>query len=1605
MIEFPEEEYRQRQSIQERRYYWQRTKCLHVGSLVCLRIPIEAVEQQGDNKFTTIFAHVFDRQLQDLVPYNPKAPLRVTVKCFDAKAFAIAADYLKLISIDRDVYNRKCNDFDQMQSRIDPKKRQNPRSSIPMPHSLNPITMLQFESVVFSYEAVLASLQSLHGGNVSSLMRLLSVKIAPFPTVAVPRYLRANNSYNLLTLLPKNFSGDNAVMERFRTANIHSTQIWDFIAKHCVLDRPQLDAFKAALMNEVSLTQGPPGTGKSFLGVKLVVSMLANMKDDDPPILCICYTNHALDQFLEGLLDHDITNIIRMGGRSRSERLKEKNIRLVSYNEKSIHTKRMGASEYAMHGSRKKLNALSELLHAESYITEWGTFLEYLEEIDEFSGFMPALRTVRGLRHTLQLLPKTGDDEEEKFDDQPPDTENPWNLHGGLNPLKFWIETEHHRGFERNDRDLLLIEKLIKLQGKFKENISRAEKIGRKIDHQIVVVVRKVVAHIAIFRNKASIPLGELIGEIKSMLFTISTYKTIRLLDSKSFRVEFLPQLRDMILLPESNLNVQFKYKFDPNVIFNNQKDEQDLISHTSSLMAGMFRLLRQEERCPPGALMRVVDQRELLSASPTILLKSDASGDRVTVNKANIVPASDSNRSLRLLLEDKDVWRMSQKERKTLLSHFLVTMRQRVHEDILKNVKVYQKELALLRELQRNHDLTVLRKARVIGVTTTGAATNNLLLNLLGAKICIVEEASEINEGHILSALSRSTEHLVLIGDHLQLRPKPQVYALSIESRTAYNLDVSLFERLAEYTKGNFPITALSKQWRMRPEIADLARCHLYPKLQDAPAVLERPRIRGFKHNVFFFNHEHRETGSGNADGEDLNSKSNPFEVEMTIRLVKYLVAQGYDLKDITVLTPYNGQLKMLFDALQPLGYVKISELDESEIAKVRKFESSGLVPGAVEDFPAVSGLKESSFAGGTSSEESPPEKDDDDDFIPVKSLLDKKKDDDDGSDGNSSDSSDDFREAYYFPDEPPEEPGIRLSSVDNFQGEESKIIILSLVRNNADCVIGFLNTFNRVNVMLTRAKEGMFILGNKSSLLAHPKTPIWPKVMEKLASRNQIGNAFELSCQIHPKNTVLVQTPQEFDSQLEKGVCSERCGEVLPCGHSCPRNCHSDDPFHKAVKCFEPCNRRRDHCDHPCKKICGTPCELCQEQIMAFQIPACGHKVTVRCHQTISFEGIKCLSMIDVTMPTCGHTVSIKCNEKAQYLQDPKRCTAKCGSKLECGHICQAECGACLKSNSSEKSHPPCKDKCRKPRRCGHPCTSTCHPGVSCNKCTEQKCVTACSHSKCPKNCEKPCQPCMSSCDWSCEHGKSCLLPCGFPCIRALCNEPCSKKLTCGHSCPSLCGEVCPDSKIACPFCVTNKSAVIGSSGITIESWTPNMLPLVALPCKHVFLLPELDQHFQLASLYQDSSLILKSSSSGLSGTFIPAPCCPVCFVPVFKINRYKRLCNISTLNASTAKILTELEGDLIRYRCGIRSPRDVTEKLQLLKPIIQKSYSEARLVDLWKQSQSKTDRQFEILQYPIQDDFLHAVRTWIGFAECQVAVMRCRGLYSVYAIIIIR
>lgn len=63
-----------------------------------------------------------------------------------------------------------------------------------------------------------------------------------------------------------------------------------------------------------------------------------------------------------------------------------------------------------------------------------------------------------------------------------------------------------------------------------------------------------------------------------------------------------------------------------------------------------------------------------------------------------------------------------------------------------------------------------------------------------------------------------------------------------------------------------------------------------------------------------------------------------------------------------------------------------------------------------------------------------------------------------------------------------------ITVNTVDGFQGRESDVVIISLVRSNDTGQIGFLRDLRRMNVAMTRARMKLIIIGNAPTLVRHP-------------------------------------------------------------------------------------------------------------------------------------------------------------------------------------------------------------------------------------------------------------------------------------------------------------------------------------------------------------------------------------------------------------------------------------------------------------------------------------------------------------------------------------
>ena len=115
----------------------------------------------------------------------------------------------------------------------------------------------------------------------------------------------------------------------------------------------------------------------------------------------------------------------------------------------------------------------------------------------------------------------------------------------------------------------------------------------------------------------------------------------------------------------------------------------------------------------------------------------------------------------------------------------------------------------------------------------------------------------------------------------------------------------MSLFERLI---KNEMPSVQLCVQHRSIPIISSLTH-HFYDIfINHHSSVLNRRSITGVTHPLYFIYHDHFEENV--ADGA---SKRNIYESNYVLQLANYLIHQGYEKNQITILTTYMGQRQLI--------------------------------------------------------------------------------------------------------------------------------------------------------------------------------------------------------------------------------------------------------------------------------------------------------------------------------------------------------------------------------------------------------------------------------------------------------------------------------------------------------------------------------------------------------------------------------------------------------------------------------------------------------------------------------------------------------------------
>ena len=1093
------------------------------------------------------------------------------------------------------------------------------------------------------------------------------------------------------------------------------------------LNSSQLEALKTAITTEFSVIQGPPGTGKTYVGAKIVRCLLENRIVWDPlrdtPMLMVCYTNHALDQFLEKVLEFlPSRNIIRVGGRCKSDKLENCNLKKFT-RRYTLDAKREEANERLQQNDIEMKISKQLLEKADVQLLEFEDLeqlinpahLQQLCNAKFPSKVANESRTPSntfklwlcnnkemGYNQTAPLAKHAENEEDESFyyetlfiepqDDRERSLEEPLaavNVSNdeakpdlppkmGISEQRTLNKNSYERGlpcdlpheqqntFLRQQMEFNVLQDVFQVKHSNFEHTAliegadliqgteHPEAEGRFSDGHVDEKREAVEETIAIEREADLIQQQRWIQGDEDLFLPISK-ETDDLIREKQNKKGANEENDEQCWTLETHKKKGKSHLWMPNVDENCEEDaklkdeeaaatfsskkkkkrkkkrkktnvpltediysKQDDLSNrkvmsteevTSSLIKGD---LIREEQNKKGTNEENDDEYWTLETHkkkgkshlwmPNVDENSKEDGksnDEETGGtasskkrrktkkkrkKAKIPLTEDicsiqgdlSNRemmSTEEVMGIQNIWNLSQSDRLRLYLFWIENYREHYRIEIYQAEQAYEQLREELQEVQFEEEEQVMRQATVVGMTTTGAARYHSVLQRIAPKIVVIEEAAEVMEAHIITSLSHNTKHTILIGDHKQLRPKAAVYELARK----YNLEVSLFERMV---LNSVDCKRLSIQHRMRPEIATLTKRIYDHEIVDHDSVCNFPPTSGLRHNLFFIDHCQPEKLI-----RGLQSYSNHHEAEFLVALCKYLLLQGYERKQITILTMYTGQLLLLQEKMPR-----------------RAFE------------------------------------------------------------------------------------GVKVCAVDNFQGEENDIILLSLVRSNSEGCIGFLGESNRICVALSRARKGFYCIGNFSLLKSQCK--LWKEICDDLKTKEAIGDNLQLVCRRH-NNVRNVRWAREL-RQCELGGCTMPCGDRLECGHACNELCHASDVFHAEGRCSKPCFNLCPS-GHQCPYRCHYPRECLVCTFPVFKTLACGHVQPLMCWIDPVWSGFICEKMVVKILP-CGHDKPMKCS------QDPNifsYCTNSCTNVLDCGHTCSRRCKEKCQCNTKVEIQLPCNHR----------------------------------------------------------------------------------------------------------------------------------------------------------------------------------------------------------------------------------------------------------------------------------------------------------------------
>lgn len=115
-------------------------------------------------------------------------------------------------------------------------------------------------------------------------------------------------------------------------------------------------------------------------------------------------------------------------------------------------------------------------------------------------------------------------------------------------------------------------------------------------------------------------------------------------------------------------------------------------------------------------------------------------------------------------------------------------------------------------------------------------------------------------------------------------------------------------------------------------------------------------------------------------------------------------------------------------------------------------------------------------------------------------------------------------------------------LTITDNYQGEETDIVIVSLTRSNKTGEIGFMAAPQRLNVLLSRARMALIMIGNADTFTKSRRgKEAWVPFLNRLSENRHLYDGLPVHCEQHPQKKTLLQRIEDFETECPDGGCAE--------------------------------------------------------------------------------------------------------------------------------------------------------------------------------------------------------------------------------------------------------------------------------------------------------------------------------------------------------------------------------------------------------------------------------------------------------------------------------